>query len=285
MELSPLYTISFAVGTTLSLLVVLRIGQRLCSPQKTVAKGFAEDNAAQHLLHVGQVLGVFLVSASIVKNCVEGQHLAHDIASVAGFGILSVALAALMGELGTRLLLRARLPAELDRGNVAAGLAAGSHFVATGIIAANAIAGTRLRDVGISLLFFVIAIATLWVFVSLFRVLTTYDDSEQIHGENLAAALSYAGLTIAVAIIVGRALEGDFVSWGASLKSYGAILVLAFALYPVRQLFVQSILLGAPLSIRGGRLDTGVGIERNGGLGALEATTYVATALAVAQLV
>jgi hypothetical protein len=53
----------------------------------------------------------------------------------------------------------------------------------------------------------------------------------------------------------------------------------------VRQLFVQSLLLGAPFALRGGRLDSAIGADRNAGLGALEAVTYVATALSVARLV
>ena len=92
-------------------------------------------------------------------------------------------------------------------------------------------------------------------------------------------------MSIAVAIIVGTALDGDFVSWESSLKGFGTILALALVLYPVRQLFVQSLLLGAPIALRGGRLDTGIGGDRNEGMGALEAVSYIATALSVARLV
>jgi uncharacterized membrane protein YjfL (UPF0719 family) len=284
MELSPRYAILFAVGTTLGLLAVFRLGRRVFAPDASVGKSFAESNAARHLLDVGQVLGVFLVAAAVVKNCVRGEDLGSDLLSAASFGILGLVLIAVMGRLGTMLLLRSQLPAEIARGNVAAGLAAGSHYVATGIVAAHAIAGSKLRDVGLSLLFFALAMGALWAFVTLFRALTTYDDAEQIQGENLAAALSYAGLSIGVAIIVGCALDGDFVSWESSLTGFGAILLLALALYPVRQLFVQSLLLGAPLALRGGRLDTGIGTDRNEGIGALEAVSYVATALSVARL-
>ena len=284
MELPPLYAFGFAVGTTLVLLAVFRLARRVVAPDASVGKSFAESNPARHLLDVGQVLGVFLVAAAVVKNCVRGEDFVADLVSAGSFGVLGLLLVAVMGRLGTQLLLRSRLPAEIARGNTAAGLAAGSHYVATGIVAAHAIAGSKLRDVGLSLLFFVLAMVALWAFVTLFRALTTYDDAEQIQGENLAASLSYAGLSIGVAIIVGCALDGDFVSWETSLKGFGAILLLALVLYPVRQLFVQSLLLGAPLALRGGRLDTGIGTERNEGIGALEAVSYVATALSVARL-
>jgi uncharacterized membrane protein YjfL (UPF0719 family) len=287
MELPPLYALGFAVGTTLALLVIFRLVRRVIAPDTTVGKNFAADgsgNTAHHLLDVGQVLGVFMVAAAAVKNCVKGANLVDDLVAAGSFGVLGLLLVAIMGRLGTQLLLQSRLPAEIARGNVAAGLAAGSHYVATGIVAAHAIAGSKLRDAGLSLFFFVLAMAALWLFVTLFRALTTYDDAEQIHGENLAAALSYAGLSIAVAIIVGCALDGDFVSWEISLKGFGTILLFSLALYPVRQLFVQSLLLGAPLALRGGRLDVGIGTDRNEGIGALEAVSYVATALSVARL-
>ncbi len=285
MELTPLYATAFAVGTTVVLLVLFRLAHRLLAPGEAgVAKTFAEGNTAQRLLEVGQVLGVFLVAAAVVKNCVLGVSVAHDLAWAGAFGVLGLVLVAVTGRLGTQLLMKSALPAEVARGNVAAGLAAGSHYVAAGIVAANAVAGSKLGDVALSSFFFLIAIATLWLFVTLFRALTTYDDAEQIKGENLAAALSYAGLSIAIAIIVATALDGDFVSWGVSLKGYATILAFAVALYPVRQLFVQTLLLGAPISLRGGRLDAGIGVERNEGLGALEAATYVATALMIARL-
>ncbi len=279
-----MYAFGFAVGTTLILLAVFRLARRLISPEASVGRSFTEGNAARHLLDVGEVLGVFLVAAAAVKNCVQGASIGADVVAAISFGVLGLALVAGMGRLGTMLLLRSRLPAEIARGNVAAGLAAGAHYVATAIVAAHAIAGSRLRDVGLSVVFFVLAMAALWGFVTLFRALTTYDDAEQIQGENVAAALSYAGLSIAIAIIVGCALDGDFVSWEVSLRGFAAILLLALVLYPVRQLFVQSLLLGAPLALRGGRLDRGVGAERNAGIGALEAATYIATALSVARL-
>jgi hypothetical protein len=72
MELPPLYALAFAVGTTLVLLALFRVGQRVVSPTKTVAKAFADTNAARHLQQVGEVLGIFLVAAAVVKNCVEG---------------------------------------------------------------------------------------------------------------------------------------------------------------------------------------------------------------------
>lgn len=284
MEAPPLYITLLGLGTMLLLLALLRVGQRVLSPGNSVPADFLRGNAARGMLQLGQVMGAFLIAASAVKGTVQGKGLAYDAPRVVGFAVLGMVLMMVLGHLGLRLLLRSRLAAELSRGNVAAGVAAGAHYVATGIITSRAVSGGELHDVGVSLAFFGIGQLTLHVFITLFRALTVYDDAEQIQGENLAAALSYAGVSIAIGIIVGRAIEGDFVGWGESLKGYGAVLLFLFALYPVRQILVQMVLLGAPFAFRGGRLDTGVAAERNAGLGALEGVTYVAAALGIAEI-
>jgi len=278
-ELRPLYALVFGGTMTVVLLLLLRVGQRFA-----VGGDLATSNNARRFLQVGQVLAVFLIAAAAVKNCVEGTDLKRDILWALAMGATGLVLLIVSGRLGLMLLLQSRLPQEIERGNVAAGVAAGAHYVATGIITSRAVAGNDLPSLGLSLVFFVLAQATLHLFVSLFRALTVYDDAEQIQGENIAAAISYGGVAIAVSILIARALEGDFVSWAVSLKGYGVALLFAFALWPVRQLLVQSLLLGYPFTLRGGKLDDGIAGERNSGMGILEAVAYLATALSIARL-
>ena len=95
----------------------------------------------------------------------------------------------------------------------------------------------------------------------------------------MAAGMSYAGATIALAIIIGHAADGTFLGWGASLKAYGIALLLSVLLWPVRQLIVQTIVVGGRITLWKGRLDEGIGRERNIGLAAIEAVTYLAIAL------
>jgi uncharacterized membrane protein YjfL (UPF0719 family) len=277
-DVKPLYMVCFGAATTLIMLVLFLLGR------KGLAADLTKGNSAQRLLGVGQVTAIFLVAANAVKSSVKGDDIVHDATWVAAFGVVGVVLIAVTGELGVRLLLASKLPSEIARGNVAAGLAAGAHYVATGIITSHAMAGNDVHTLGISVIFFVLGQVTLHLFVSLFRALTTYDDAEQIAGENIAAALSYAGAAIAVAIIIARATEGDFTGWASSLKGYAGVLVCATALYPVRQVFVQMLLLRAPLSLRGGPIDEGIAVERSAGIGALEAVTYVAAALSITRL-
>ena len=150
---------------------------------------------------------------------------------------------------------------------------------------APAIAGSDLQGLGLSCAFFGLAVATWAAGVALFRALTVYDDAEQIQGQNLAAAVSYAGVTIAVALVLARALMGGpFVGWRPALAGYVGVAVWALALYPVRQLLVQGVVLGRAPTIRGGALDHAIGVDRNAGMAVLEALAYVATAVALVQL-
>lgn len=279
-----MYVITFGAATTLALLMLFRVGQRVLAPTQTIGAHLEAGNTAHALLYVGQVLGVFLIGTAVALGCTEEHGLGRDVAWVSIFGASALALFALTGNLGVRMLLRSRLPKEIERGNVAAGIAGAAHYVATAIILARSVGGSDVSALVVSLVFFVIAQATLHLFVILFRALTSYDDAEEILGNNIAAALSYAGATIAISIIIGRAVEGTFVSWVVSLRAYAVALALNLSLYPVRQIVVQSLLLGCRPTLRGGRLDAAIAEDRSIGMGALEAIAYIATALLVSRL-
>lgn len=283
MELAPLYAAGLVLVVTLLDVILLRaIGGSLLKG-RSVTRDMSDGNAAQRLLHVGEIFGVLLVASSAVKNAAEGESLAHDLGWSVALGVLGLVLVLAFGRIGLALLLQARLPGEIERGNTAAGLAAGANFAATGIVASRAMAGSDLRGLALSLAFFAIAMATLYGFVSLFRAITSYDDAEQIQGENMAAAISYGGIVVAIAVIVARALEGNFVSWSVSMRGYVGVLATLVVFYPVRQLFVQMLLLGGGVALRGGLIDRAV-TERNEGIAAVEAVSYLATAFAIARL-
>jgi uncharacterized membrane protein YjfL (UPF0719 family) len=273
----PLYVTAFAVVTTFALLVLTTILRR------GLGVDLKAGNDAQRIEAGGELLGVFLIAGATVRGGVEGESVARDAAICAAFGAIALVASVLAGRFGVRLLL-GRLKEELARNNVAAGVASAGQLVASALVTSRAIVGSDTHAIGPSLAFFVIAQATLLVFVSLFRVLTTYDDAEQIHGENLAAAISYSGVSMAIGIVVARAVEGDFEGWLTSLKGYGGVLLSLLALWPVRQLFVQSLLLRAPLHLRGGALDVAIMQQRSAGMAALEAASYLATALIIAHL-
>jgi uncharacterized membrane protein YjfL (UPF0719 family) len=277
--------VAFALGTALVLLLLFRVAQRLFSPQHTLTNDARGRNLAYLLVQSGHLLAILLLGPGIVREALTHDTLSGAALWAAAFAVAGVALIQVVGTLGIRLLLRSTLEKELESGNVAAGLAAGANYVAVGILAAPAIAGSDLQGLGLSVGFFALAVATLALYVALFRAVTAYDDSEQIQGENLAAAVSYAGINIGIAIVLARALTGgDFAGWRPALTGYGWVAASALILYPVRQVIVQGLILGRTPTLRGGSLDEAIGTQRNVGMAVMEALAYLATALAVVQL-
>ena len=238
-----------------------------------------EQNAARGILRAGFIGGAAFVVTSAIRGCVHGEDWKADLLWTVVFGGSALILFAAVGMLGVRVLLKSRLPAEIERGNVAAGVAGAAHLAGTGMIVGSCFYGDDVATLGVSVVFFVIAQLTLHVFVILFRALTLYADDEEVMGENVAAAVSYAGAVLALAIVVGHAAEGEFEGWGVSLRAYGIALARALLLYPVRQLVVQMLILRQPFSLRGGALDELVARERNVGISAVEAVSYVSTAV------
>lgn len=283
MELSTAMAAGFGAGTLAVLLVAHRLFQRAFDAKSTLRASFG-DNTARGLREVGDVLAVFLVGPAIVKNCVHGEDLVTDLKWCAAFAALGLVLLEVAGLAGVRVLLRQRLLPALDRDNRAAGIAIACHYVAMGILVSRAVAGSDLRGIGLSLAFFALALVTHQMLLVLYRALTSYDDSEQIEGENLAAAVSWGGLSIAVAIVLARALQGDFVDWKSSISGFGLVALSALGFYPLRQLVVQGFMLGAVPTLRGGALDEAVGRDRKVGVAALEAACYLGAALSVALL-
>jgi uncharacterized membrane protein YjfL (UPF0719 family) len=282
---STLMRYAFAASTAIALLVLFHVVQRLFAPRHTLESDARGKNVAYLLVQAGHVAAVLFLVPGIVREALTHESLGGAALWAAAFGVAGVVLIQLVGTLGIRLLMRAALPQELESGNVAAGVAAGANYVSVGILAAPAIAGSDLQGLGLALTFFGIAVLTQAAYVALFRALTVYDDSEQIAGENLAAALSYAGITVAVALVLARALTGgDFPGWGPALSGYAGVAVWGLALYPVRQILVGGLVLHRVPSLRGGALDHAIGVERNAGLAALEAMAYLATAVALVQL-
>lgn len=307
MKEHPLYLLGLAGATALLLLLVARAVQSLLfrteggSPNSIPPPSLPPPSGpgagagggrpprsvrgssmltAANILHAGRYFGVFAVAEAAVRGSVgKDTPILTDVLWIVVFGLVGLLLLEVTGRLGIHLLLRSKLPTEIARGNAAAALASGAHYVATALIISRSLSGSGLKDLGVSLAFFVIGQLTLHLFVILFRAVTSYDDDTEILGGNLAAAVSYGGIAIAFALIIGRAADGTFVSWVQSVKEYGISLTVAISLYPVRQLLVQILMLGGGFKLSGGKIDEAIANNRDVGVSALEAATYVATAV------
>jgi uncharacterized membrane protein YjfL (UPF0719 family) len=281
---ADLYPLVFAIVLSVVLLLLLQGVIGVMRKAERLHVAMAEGNVARAVLHAADFLSILLMSAATVQSCVHGENITKDLLWGGAFGVGSTVIYGLASRLGMRALLQAKMVGELEKGNAAAGIAAAGHAISTGILMSKSIAGDDLSSLGLSAFFFVLGQVTLHLYVALFRVFTQYNDAEEIEGENVAAALSYAGLSVALSIIIGRALEGTFTGWASSLASYGTMLAYGLGLYVVRQIILQTIILRGGFAVRGGIIDVEIGRDRNVGVGALEGASYIGAALLLAKL-
>ncbi len=282
MDTAALYRLGVCFALAVFLLVLLELSLRFLSKDPSLRQNETTRNPASSLVHAADVIATLLIAAT-VAGTLDSDSVRSDLLHAGLHGLAAEVLFLVCSRAQVRLFLAAKLGGEVERGNVAAGAAAAAHSLATGILATTAIGSQTLREVGVSLVFFVLGQAALLGLIALFRALTVYDDAEEILGENVAAGLSYAGITVAIALLVARATEGDFTTWPASLGGFAQVLAYAPLLYAVRQFVLGSVVLGNRPTLRGGALDRGIA-ERSVGLAALEAATYLGAALIVVRL-
>ncbi|MBK8097792.1 MAG: DUF350 domain-containing protein [Planctomycetes bacterium] len=241
-------------------------------------------NPAGRLIAAARTLGLFLITAGAVGNASTGEHLGQDIANVAMSAGVAFVLFQLIVQAGLRLLASGRVTTALQNGNLAIATLVTGHIVATGILG-GALCGSRtLGELGLSVTFVAIAQVSLHLLVWLFRRLTAYDDVDQALRGNIAAGVAHAGLQIALALLIARAADGPFVDWGTALGEYGLALAEGLLVYPLRQFLVPVLLLRQRPALFGGALDKAIGDDRDVGVGAMEAVTYVGAALLLRTL-
>jgi uncharacterized membrane protein YjfL (UPF0719 family) len=250
----------------------------------TAATVTRATTAARALTRAGALAGGFVVIAAAVSGSGTGERFGRDLPWMALFTLAGLIEAGWAATLLDRFVLRGGLGGEIARGNLAAGLTSAGHRLAAGWVASRCLYGADLHTLAIGAAFVAIASVTLLVFQLLHRLLTHYADDQEIRGGNSAVALSNVGLTLALGIIVGHAAEGSFAGWAASLRGYAGALVLALALYPVRQLVVCRLILGFSLRLRGREIDRAIAADRDHVLAGIEGLVYVATALLVTGL-
>jgi uncharacterized membrane protein YjfL (UPF0719 family) len=303
-------TIGFVVLAVIVLLIIARGVYRLVLGQAMTETLIDRDNKAAAVALGGFLLGVIQVIIPVLSA--PSHTFWSDVKGVAAYGIggiIAMTVAGLIFEQYSRLT-GAPLREQIAQGNLAAGIIDGAIHFASGQIVAGAltrdsapvvILPDELSLVAVradsapatagdgamllpTIIFWAAGVAALILFTHIFRQVTAYHDAELIKQGNVAAALGCAGLIVAIGMMVGYAVSGNFTGYADSFRSFGLMLLVVLVLYPVRQIVVQMLLLGGGFSLRNGRLDHEIAKDQNVGAGLLEAVGYLATALVVTRI-
>ncbi len=277
-------TLCFVSVVTIVMLVIARLVHQLFLKTRLTDVLIQHDNAALGMSVSGYILGVLLVIISVLKGPGH-EDILTDFILVTTYGISGIFYMALASKFGMSFCLNSSINSAALSGNTAAGITSGAGFVATGMIVSGVFSGEGEGSILASIFFLLLGQITLFGCTYLFRYLTKYNDVKEIEQGNIAAALSYAGLIIAVGMIVGNALTGTFVGYMEGIQDFSMGVLAVLVIYPIRQILVQSILLGGRVSFYGGRLDEEISTEKNIAAGVIEAVTYLAAALFATQIV
>ena len=276
-------TIIFVILAMIVLLMIARLVYQLVLGQSVTETLIQHDNKAAAVSLAGFLLGVINVVIPILSG--PSHSFWGDVKGVLAYGvggIVAMAIASLIFEQYSRAT-GVPLREQIASGNLAAGIVDGAIHFASSQVVTGALTGDG-GSILPTIIFWLAGVAALIVLTHVFRMLTAYDDADLIKNGNVAAALGGAGLVVAIGMMVGFAVSGSFTGYSQGFRDFGLMLLVVLILYPVRQIIVQMLLLGAGFSFRGGRLDQEIATDQNVGAGLLEAIGYLATALVVTRL-
>lgn len=276
-------TIGFVVLAIIVLLIIARVVYRLLLGQGMTETLINHDNKAAAVSLGGFLLGVIQVVIPVLIG--PSHSFWADVKGVAAYGIggiIAMTIAGLAFEQYSRWA-GAPLREQIAEGNLSAGIIDGAIFFASSQIVAGALTGDGGAIIP-TIVFWMAGVVALIIFTQIFRSLTAYNDAEAVKSNNVAAAVASAGLIIAIGIMTGYAVSGNFTGYSQGFRSFGLMMLTTVTFYPVRQILVQMLFLGGGFSFRNGRLDQEIAEDRNVGAGLLEAVGYVATALVVTRI-
>lgn len=142
--------------------------------------------------------------------------------------------------------------------NPGAGAVEASALISVGIIIACAISGENLAESQFSseilnhpfvldlisaLFFWICGCFILWIFSRLYEKTIGYSLHQEIEKDNISAGVSFAFNLVAIAIIIGKGLAGNFVSYWVTLEKFFFNSVLGFFILLFFRLLIDRILL------------------------------------------
>lgn len=261
-------------------LVLLLIGIysfRLFNPKYKVKDELVEkDNFSFAIVYSSYFAGVIISIGGVFWGPSAG--LTQDLIDIGIYGLLSILLLNIAGYLNDWFILRGiDAPKEIitDR-NAGTAVVLGASSIATGLVVSSAVSGEG-GSILTALAFWGIGQVALILFSFLYQYITPYDYLKEIEKDNVAAGLGFAGILIAISIIINQAMFGDFPGWENFGTDVALDLIIGIVLLPLVRLFTDKLILP------GKRLSYEVAgqIVPNTGAGLIEGFVYIGTALLI----
>ena len=236
-----------------------------------------KDNPAVSVALGGFSLGLVLAIGGVFHGYETDMSLQDDLMQTVKYGLLAIPLILISSWINDKVILsHIDTRKEIEKGNLAAGLAEGSSFVANGLILYGALSGDGSLVTG--LVFWIISQVVLLVVSIVYNMITKFDSKASISEGNVAVGLSYSGFLIAIGMILKASTQGDFVSWVENMTTFGVVVGFSLITLPLVRLFLDKMVL------RKADLCKELSVDKNKGVGALEAIFYISSALMIAWI-
>lgn len=291
-------TLFFLIVTVALLFFAKQIKDK-CSPYKIDEELTHKDNPAMGVNLLGYFLGVFICLYAVLAG--PSVNILSDLTDFFLFGILSIIMLNLSVIINDKFLLSSFKNIEelLHKKNLSVGIAQAGTCIFTACIVAGAVSGFSKQPLEIqsmgelfqsnnlklilsetlsTLYFFVIGQIILIIFTRIFQWLTPYDDQEEIKNNNVAAALDFAGILIALGIIMKGAMFGHI-----PLNMEGTVYLFASAIPACFCLLILRLLIDR-LFLPKDKLNLEISKDKNTAAGMISLCFMVGFALVILAL-
>lgn len=280
------------VGLGVVVLVLAKFAQDFLTPYRINEQLSRKDNTALGLSITGYFLGVIIVFVGVLYQPLTV--IRDDQWQFTGdfwFDVLEVFLYAVAGILVLNVarilvdklvLYKFKTEKEIiEDQNVGSGAVEFAVYIAVGLVIAAATAGTGVsadeativESIIRSVVFFVLGMAVLMAFALVYELTTPFDVHDEIEKDNAAVGIALAGNLIAIALVIFKAVFGEFVGWTESLVGFAVFAVIGFVLLYVVRIIVDFALLP------GTKVADELTVDRNHGVAFIESAVVISAAL------
>ena len=235
-----------------------------------------QDNPALALALTGYYAGLVLAIGGTLVGPDKG--LLEDLIDLVVYGSVGILLLNASWYICDRVILyKFKVSDELIRDhNQGTGAVSAGVSVASGFILYGSVQGTG-GNIWTVCAFWLVGQLMLILAGLVYNLITPYSIHDEIEKDNAAAGVSFAGVLVAMGIIIGLAAEGDFASWSESLPEYIGYSLLGLVLLPVIRFLTDKLLLPTV-----NLTDEIAGQEKpNLGAAYIEAFSYIAAAFII----
>lgn len=232
------------------------------------------DNKAVTITFVGYLAGVVAILEGVISG--EPTSLINDTISVLVWGVVGIILLNLAGKINDKLILhRFDNKTELvENHNLAVAVVIAGTYIGSGLIIRSIIMGESIGwilDIVLTILFFLLAQLTFYLYSLLYQFVTKYDLHHEIKENNTAAGISLGANFVAIGILLSIPLQISY-----SLIFYFTWFVVGSSLLVFFRLAMDYIII--PME----KLDEEIHKDQNWGIAILEGCFSI-TAIIIMQ--